>query len=142
MIPTPFTYFFTLRLHDTDAAGRLFFAHLFRHAHDAFENLMTALGVPLDAMISAGQTLLPLIHAEADYRQPLSRRSSASAGDNCRNSSPFICDSLRFSQSSPSNRSDCSHHSLPNQRRRQRRDDLSPMLRTALTSFQHSAIPL
>lgn len=71
MIPVPFTYAFTLRLHDTDAAGRLFFAHLFRHAHDAFETLMTALGVPLDAMIHTGQTRLPLIHAEADYHQPL-----------------------------------------------------------------------
>jgi len=40
MIPRPFEYRFTVQLHDTDAAGRLFFAHLFRHAHDAYEALM------------------------------------------------------------------------------------------------------
>lgn len=67
----PFEYLFTVRLHDTDAAGRLFFAHLFRHAHDAFEAFMAASGVPLDALIRAGQILLPLTHAAADYHHPL-----------------------------------------------------------------------
>ena len=62
---------FTIRLHDTDAAGLLFFGHLFRHAHDAFESFMTAIGLPIDHLIRAGQTLLPLAHAEADYRRPL-----------------------------------------------------------------------
>lgn len=143
MIPTPFTYFFTLRLHDTDAAGRLFFAHLFRHAHDAFENLMTALGVPLDAMISAGQTLLPLIHAEADYRQPLRH------GDQVQ---------VQVTIAEIRRRSFAIHYVFLNHHHQiaatartihcqinadgSAADNLSPMLRTALTSFQHSAIPL
>ncbi len=64
-------YRFFIRLHDTDAAGLLFFGHLFRHAHDAFESFMAEIGFPLDRMIQEGQALLPLAHAEADYRRPL-----------------------------------------------------------------------
>ncbi|GAB0147396.1 thioesterase family protein [Marichromatium sp. PS1] len=71
MIPRPFEYRFTVQLHDTDAAGRLFFAHLFRHAHDAYEALMREIGQPLPPMIAAQTLLLPLTHAEADYLQPM-----------------------------------------------------------------------
>lgn len=66
-----FEHRFTIHLHDTDAAGILFFGHLFRHAHDALETFMTAIGIPLDRMIRDRQMLLPLVHAEADYRRPL-----------------------------------------------------------------------
>ncbi|MBK5964065.1 thioesterase [Thiocystis minor] len=62
---------FTIRLHDTDAAGLLFFGHIFRHAHDAFEAFMDTIGFPVDLMIRDGRMLLPLTHAEADYRRPL-----------------------------------------------------------------------
>jgi 1,4-dihydroxy-2-naphthoyl-CoA hydrolase len=66
----PMTHTFTVRLHDTDAAGVLFFAHLFRHAHDAYEGFMAALGQPLDGLLRDG-CRLPLVHAEADYLQPI-----------------------------------------------------------------------
>jgi 1,4-dihydroxy-2-naphthoyl-CoA hydrolase len=69
--PTDFNYAFTVRLHDTDAAGRLFFGHLFRHAHDAFEAFMDHIGLPLEHIIREGEILLPLVHAEADYHRPL-----------------------------------------------------------------------
>jgi len=62
---------FRVSLHDTDAAGVLFFAHLFRHAHDAYEAWMTELGFPLDEIIRDGHLALPLVHAEADYKRPL-----------------------------------------------------------------------
>ncbi len=71
MSEKPFEYAISIRLHDTDAAGRLFFAHLFRHAHDAYEALMSSLGFPLAALIREGETLLPLTHAQADYRRPM-----------------------------------------------------------------------
>ena len=61
---------FTVRLHDADAAGVLFFAHLFRHAHDAYEDFMASLGQPLDGLVRAG-CRLPLVHAEADYVRPI-----------------------------------------------------------------------
>jgi 1,4-dihydroxy-2-naphthoyl-CoA hydrolase len=62
---------FRVSLHDTDAAGTMFFGHLFRHAHDAYEAFMGTIGFPLDRIIRDGKTLLPLVHAEADYRMPL-----------------------------------------------------------------------
>ncbi|WP_296701455.1 acyl-CoA thioesterase [Thiocapsa sp. UBA6158] len=71
MDPRRFTYAFNVRLHDTDAAGRLFFGHLFRHAHDAYETFMTQVGLPLERLIREGELLLPLVHAEADYHRPL-----------------------------------------------------------------------
>lgn len=67
----PFEHRFQVALHDTDAAGVLFFAHLFRHAHDAYEAWMAALGHPLERIIRERAIALPLVHAEADYRQPL-----------------------------------------------------------------------
>ncbi len=66
-----FEHCFRVNLHDTDAAGVLFFAHLFRHAHDAYEAWMANVGFPLDAMIRDGRLRLPLVHAEADYRRPI-----------------------------------------------------------------------
>ncbi|WP_373506914.1 acyl-CoA thioesterase [Thiocapsa sp.] len=71
MDPHRFAYDFSVRLHDTDAAGRLFFGHLFRHAHDAYEAFMAQVGHPLERLIREGEILLPLVHAEADYHRPL-----------------------------------------------------------------------
>ncbi|MFB1487153.1 MULTISPECIES: acyl-CoA thioesterase [unclassified Thiocapsa] len=71
MDPSRFAYAFSVRLHDTDAAGRLFFGHLFRHAHDAYEAFMAQIGLPLERLIRDGEILLPLVHAEADYHRPL-----------------------------------------------------------------------
>lgn len=62
---------FRVALHDTDAAGVLFFAHLFRHAHDAYEAMMARIGWPVDELIRERQLALPLVHAEADYRCPM-----------------------------------------------------------------------
>lgn len=66
-----FQYDLQIRLHDTDAAGRLFFAHLFRHAQDALEAFMEHIGYPIDVMLRTGEILLPLTHAEANYRRPM-----------------------------------------------------------------------
>ncbi len=61
----------TVRLHDTDAAGVLYFAHQFRIAHEAYEAFMAAAGFGLGDLLRAGATALPIVHAEADYRAPL-----------------------------------------------------------------------
>jgi 1,4-dihydroxy-2-naphthoyl-CoA hydrolase len=71
MNATAHTHNFRVALHDTDAAGVLFYANLFRHAHDAYERFMAAIGWPLDVMIRDGKLALPLVHAEADYRRPM-----------------------------------------------------------------------
>lgn len=66
----PFEYGFEVRLHDTDAAGVVFYGHLFRHAHDAYESLMSATGHPLQDLIREGIGL-PVLHAEAHYQVPM-----------------------------------------------------------------------
>ena len=60
-----------IRLHDTDAAGRLYFAHQFRIAHDAYEAMLDRAGVGLAAMLAKGRVALPIVHAAADYKRPL-----------------------------------------------------------------------
>jgi 1,4-dihydroxy-2-naphthoyl-CoA hydrolase len=75
MSDEPYRYPFQVRLHDTDAAGVLFFGHLFRHVHDAYESLMEDLGFPLHELFrngaAPGATALPVTHAEAGYRRPI-----------------------------------------------------------------------
>jgi 1,4-dihydroxy-2-naphthoyl-CoA hydrolase len=70
-----FIYEFQVRLHDTDAAGVMFFGHLFRHLHDAYESFMASIGFPLQRLLQpAGADAplrLPIIHASADYLLPL-----------------------------------------------------------------------
>ena len=56
---------------DIDAAGIVFYAHLFRYAHEAYEQFMQQIGCSLQEMLAQGSYLLPLVHAEADYHRPL-----------------------------------------------------------------------
>ena len=63
MSPKPFEYRFSIRLHDTDAAGVLFFAHLLRHAHDAYEAFMEQAGFGLVGLIAG----MPVILGSAAY---------------------------------------------------------------------------
>jgi len=71
MTGTRFHHSFTVPFQDIDAAGVVFFAHLFRYAHESYEALMTHIGFPLHGLLREQRHLLPLVHAEADYRQPL-----------------------------------------------------------------------
>lgn len=66
-----FTHSTTVRLHDTDAAGVLYFAHQFRLAHEAYEAFMDLAGSSLGSLLKKGTLALPIVHAEADYRAPL-----------------------------------------------------------------------
>ena len=61
----------TVRLYDTDAAGRLYFGALFRLVQEALEELMAREGVPVGDVIAAGEFLYPVVHVEADYLAPL-----------------------------------------------------------------------
>ncbi len=61
-----------VKLHDTDAAGILFFANYFRIAHETYEAFMKSVGCGLDHIINRSDYLLPVAHAEADYKRSLS----------------------------------------------------------------------
>lgn len=66
-----FKHHFQVPFHELDPGGILFFSHLFSHAHDAYAGLLAETGCSLKSFLDAGGYLIPLVHAEADYRQPL-----------------------------------------------------------------------
>jgi len=61
----------TVRLYDTDAAGFLFYGSQFRIAHAALEEFLAHVGLPIAGVIRRREVLFPVVHAEADYRAPL-----------------------------------------------------------------------
>ena len=65
------TYKTTIKLHDTDAAGILFFSHQFEIVHDAYESFLEKCGVGFPILIRQKKYFLPIVHAEADYKAPL-----------------------------------------------------------------------
>jgi len=66
-----FEYATTIRLHDTDAAGVLFFANLLKIAHDAYETFLESAGLSIGAALQQGKLIIPIVHAEADFKLPL-----------------------------------------------------------------------
>ena len=58
-------------LRDTDAAGITFFANHFTLAHVAYEAFLQHHGFPLGELLKTSPYLLPIVHAEADFRHPL-----------------------------------------------------------------------
>ncbi len=71
-----FRYETKIRLYDTDAAGILFFAAQFRLVQEAFEEFLEKYHMPLNKILTKKDYLLPFVHAESDFLQPLY------AGDN------------------------------------------------------------
>lgn len=70
MAPLLFKYTFTARMHDIDAAGIMFFARTFYHAHDAYEAFLYENDLGIIKIIKSG-ILLPISHSEADYKVPV-----------------------------------------------------------------------
>jgi 1,4-dihydroxy-2-naphthoyl-CoA hydrolase len=66
-----FTYKTKIRLHDTDAAGIIFFANQFTIIHDAYEELMEKFGWSFKAMLKETNYFLPIVHAESDFKTPV-----------------------------------------------------------------------
>lgn len=66
-----FTYQTTVRLYDTDAAGLLFFGNHFRIIHAAYEAYFESQGLGMGDIIREGELILPIVHAEADYDEPM-----------------------------------------------------------------------
>jgi len=66
-----FEYKTTIKLYDTDAAGLLFFGHQFRIVHDAYQAFMEKSGFNFAEILRQGEILVPIVHAEADYLEPL-----------------------------------------------------------------------
>lgn len=61
----------TLKLHHTDAAGLLFFAHQFTLAHSVYEDFLSSLGIRWADLIRNRSVYIPIVHAESDFKKPL-----------------------------------------------------------------------
>lgn len=66
-----FIYQTTIKLHETDAAGRLFFSQQFKIVHDAYQELLDSLGLGLPVVLKKKNYFLPIVHAQSDYKKPL-----------------------------------------------------------------------
>lgn len=66
-----YTYQSKVHLHDTDAAGLLFFANQFKYMHDAYEALMDDIGFGFRDIFEKGEYLFPIVHANGDYKRTL-----------------------------------------------------------------------
>ena len=61
----------TIRLGDTDAAGRIFVANYIRLAHEAYEEWLSIAGIELSDCISGKLPVFPIVHVEADFSRPV-----------------------------------------------------------------------
>lgn len=66
-----FIYQTSVRFHDVDFAGIVFFARIFFYAHDAYEAWLRSIGCYLEIPVAERGYALPFVHAEADYHEPL-----------------------------------------------------------------------
>jgi len=62
------TYKTKIKLHETDAAGLLFFSNQFKIVHDAYETLLEEMGFGFACLLKQKDYFLPIVHAEADYK--------------------------------------------------------------------------
>ncbi|MEM9538150.1 MAG: thioesterase family protein [Cyanobacteria bacterium P01_E01_bin.42] len=61
----------TIYLSDTDAAGVVYFANIFRLCHQAYEESLARSGLELKALVSPSNLVMPIVHSSADFLRPL-----------------------------------------------------------------------
>lgn len=66
-----YTYQHKIKLHETDAAGLLFFSNQLKIMHDAYESLLERIGFGFAELIKNKPYFLPIVHVEADYKKPI-----------------------------------------------------------------------
>ncbi len=60
-----------VRFQDVDAGGVLFFGRIFDYCHQAYEEFVATSGVDRARYFAGAEYLVPIAHAEADYRTPI-----------------------------------------------------------------------
>ena len=66
-----FIYNTIVHLKDTDATGVLYFAQQFSMALKTWESFLAYSGLSLGEILTTTDFLMPIVHAEADYKAPL-----------------------------------------------------------------------
>ncbi|MFM6756996.1 MAG: acyl-CoA thioesterase, partial [Dolichospermum sp.] len=67
-----FTYYYTVRFQDTDAAGVVYFANVLRICHEAYEASLATSGVNLKSFFTNSPLAFPIVHANVDFLRPIS----------------------------------------------------------------------
>jgi YbgC/YbaW family acyl-CoA thioester hydrolase len=66
-----FIHKLTAQVHDTDAAGVIYFANFYRMAHTAYEAFMESIGFSIRYFLDKAPFLPLIVHSEADYKKPI-----------------------------------------------------------------------
>ena len=66
-----FEHRITVRFQDVDRAGIAFFGCVFSYCHEAYEELLNAIGYPLVDIFDAEGWGMPLVHAKSDFQHPM-----------------------------------------------------------------------
>lgn len=61
----------TIFLSDTDAAGVVYFANIFRLCHQAYEETLVQSGLDMKTLVSPSGLVIPIVHSSADFFRPL-----------------------------------------------------------------------
>ncbi len=66
-----FTYYYTVRFQDTDAAGVVYFANVLRIFHEAYEVSLAASSINLKSFFTNSSVAFPIVHANVDFLRPM-----------------------------------------------------------------------
>ena len=66
-----FSYYRTIYLADTDAAGVIYFTNALKICHEAYEAWLTEIGVSLPQMLIERTMAIPIVHADIDFLRPI-----------------------------------------------------------------------
>ena len=70
MSAEPFLFPYTVSLHDSDAAGIIFSANLFRICHEAYEAMMAEIAFGIGYLLKHSPCVVRLVHLGCDVMQP------------------------------------------------------------------------
>ncbi|PSN18338.1 1,4-dihydroxy-2-naphthoyl-CoA hydrolase [filamentous cyanobacterium CCP5] len=66
-----FSYSRTIRFHETDGAGVVYFANVLVLCHEAYEASLAFVGIDLQRFFDGQGLAYPIVHASIDFRRPL-----------------------------------------------------------------------
>jgi 1,4-dihydroxy-2-naphthoyl-CoA hydrolase len=66
-----FVHKITAHVHDTDAAGVIYFANFYRMIHMAYEEFMESIGFSIKYFLDEAACLPLIVHSQADYKKPI-----------------------------------------------------------------------
>ncbi|MEI6442731.1 MAG: thioesterase family protein [Nostocales cyanobacterium ELA583] len=66
-----FTYYYTVRFQDTDAAGVVYFANILKICHEAYEVSLVASSINLKSFFTNPSVGFPIVHANVDFLRPM-----------------------------------------------------------------------